>query len=580
VISRTSVMEYKDTTKNMRDIARELGVANILEGGIQRSGNQVRINVQLIDAATDEHLWAEIYDRELTAENLFVIQSEISKAIAQALQATLSPEEQLKVSEVRTRNFEAYESYLLGRKLWTERTAESNAEARRQFQRAIDLDPAFAQAYAGLADAYRFAVFYEGAKTEDALPQARKAVDTALQLDDQLGEVYASRATIRRGDRDLAGAEADFRRALELSPNYGPAYHWYAMLLADQGRLEEAVSMLEKGLELDPLSAVIRYKLSDSLEGLGRFDESQGLLERLIELHPDSRFGYIGLADTYAMVRGRLDESLVMGIRGLQLDPSNSQNMAQTGALYFDLGDAASAEKWLEFAVAAQPDGVLFKIWRLYILRASGDLDQAAGLAGDLLEFFYDTGTSVTLPLDVLRDVDIVNQRYDVALRRYAEIFPEIVESADPEVTRSNYNAAEEIAYLLIRAGEEQRARRLLEKVMPVIDSLPLLGSWGNGVGKARSLALLGEDQQALDELRRGVDAGWRFFWRYEFDADPLLDSLRGTPEFQALRARVAADMAEQLAHVRELEASGEIVGPGSLGSAAPQDGVAVRDEP
>lgn len=235
VISRTSVMEYKDTTKKIRDIANELGIENILEGGVQRAGNKVRINVQLISAATDKHLRAEIYDRELTAENIFLIQSEISQAIAEVLQATLSPEEQQKVSVVHTRNLEAYESYLLGRKLWTERTAESNAESVRHFQRAIDLDPGYALAYVGLSDAYRFKVYYEGIDPAEVYPLARRALQTALQLDDQSGEAYASRGSLQRDARDYAAADADFLRAIELNPNHLPSYNWYALSLGGPG---------------------------------------------------------------------------------------------------------------------------------------------------------------------------------------------------------------------------------------------------------------------------------------------------------------------------------------------------------
>ncbi len=294
VISRTSVMQYKDTTKNIRDIAQELGVESILEGGIQRSGNKVRINVQLIDAVADKHLWAKIYDRELTAENLFAIQSEISKAIAVALRATLSPEEQEKVDAVHTRNLEAYESYLLGRKLWTARTAESNAESVKHFQRAIDLDPDYALAYVGLSDAYRFKVDYEGISPGEVFPLAERALQMALHLDDQLGEAYASRGALKLNARDYEGAGVDFLLAIELSPNHLPSYNWYAISLIGRGRYEDALAIFEKGLELDPLSTILRSNIWVQLQAAGRFDEARKNYERNIEMHPDARFGYAG----------------------------------------------------------------------------------------------------------------------------------------------------------------------------------------------------------------------------------------------------------------------------------------------
>ncbi len=152
VISRTSVMEYRDTTKNLKEIGKELGVANVMEGAVQKFGNSVRINVQLIDADTDEHLWAESYDRELTTRNLFAIQSEISEEIATALKATLTPDEQDRISAVRTENLEAYNLYLAGRSQLAQRGLDNLRIAREQFEQAIELDPQFADAYSGLAD--------------------------------------------------------------------------------------------------------------------------------------------------------------------------------------------------------------------------------------------------------------------------------------------------------------------------------------------------------------------------------------------------------------------------------------------
>jgi TolB-like protein len=162
VISRTSVMDYRDTKKNMKTIGRELGVATILEGGVQRSGSQVRINVQLIDAETDEHLWAEIYDRKLTAENLFSIQSEIATAIADALRASLSPEEQDRLATVPTQNLAAYEAYLLGKQRMAKPSIVALEEATVYFEQAIEFDPDFALAYVGLADAYVRTVYLFG----------------------------------------------------------------------------------------------------------------------------------------------------------------------------------------------------------------------------------------------------------------------------------------------------------------------------------------------------------------------------------------------------------------------------------
>jgi TolB-like protein/Tfp pilus assembly protein PilF len=565
VISRTSVMEYRDTTMNIRDIAQELGVVNILEGGIQRSGDQVRINVQLIDAAHDKHLWAEIYDRELTAENLFAIQSEISKAIADALQATLSPEEQRKVSEVRTRNLEAYESYLLGRKLWTTRTAESNAEAVKQFQRAVDLDPTYALAYVGLSDAYRFRVDYEGVNPSEVLPLAERALNTALQLDDQLGEAYASRGALKRDALDYAGADADFLRAMELNPNHLPSYNWYALSLTAQGRIEDALAIYEKGLQLDPLSAVIRTNIGYALAGLGRFDEARRTFERSIEMHPESSFSYIGYASYQGAVLGRIDDAMLWVSKGIKVNPTNVSNMAIMAFWYLSLGDFTTAEQWLDRGAVTQENNPIRNFARLALLVNRGEMDEALVQARQNYEYRKETNSGDNFALMLLRDNDIANGRQEMALQRYATFYPEIVNADNPRIHHANYASAVEIAYLLMRSGENARGRKLLASAKPVIDATPILGLWGSAWGNARTYALLGRTEEALAELQRGVDAGWRYSWRYAFDFDPIFDSLRDEPEFVAMRAKIAADMAEQLAHVRELEASGEIMNPEML---------------
>ena len=189
VISRTSVMEYRDTTKNLREIAAELGVTNILEGAIQRSGNQVRINVQLIDAQTDEHLWAEIYDRELTAENLFAIQTEIAKAIAAALHATLSPEEQQRIEQTAlTQNLEALQAYRRGRLLVEDGDDESLKRAQQETELALQLDPSFAAAWALLARVH-MGMVWSGDRSDTRLTAARQAIEKGRAISPDLPEL-------------------------------------------------------------------------------------------------------------------------------------------------------------------------------------------------------------------------------------------------------------------------------------------------------------------------------------------------------------------------------------------------------
>ncbi|MBT8065020.1 MAG: tetratricopeptide repeat protein [Gammaproteobacteria bacterium] len=337
VISRTSVNKYRDTDKSLPEIAGELGVATVMEGAVQRSGNTVRINVQLIDAQTDEHLWAEIFDRELTADNLFAIQSEISSEIARALEATLSPEEQARINERPTDNLAAYNAYLRGRQLLTRRNSESVDQAFEEFERATELDPAFALAWVGISEAANLRSTYSDLAMAESIELSRAATDRALALDDQLGEAHIGRALVAEHYGRLEEAEAAYLRALELSPGYASAWQWYGNLLSRYPhRLDEGVQKLQKALELDPLSSIIRRNLADRYRQMGRFDEALAELGRLEQLDPE----FVPLFSSRSGIeaeQGRLADRVRSMQRSLEMDPGNIGSYIDLMWAYFDL---------------------------------------------------------------------------------------------------------------------------------------------------------------------------------------------------------------------------------------------------
>ncbi|MEY2555235.1 MAG: adenylate cyclase, partial [Verrucomicrobiota bacterium] len=227
VISRTSTQRFKSAPSDLREIAKQLGVMNILEGSVQKSNDQVRVNVQLINALTDAHLWAEIYDRKLT--DIFSVESDIAKTIADTLQAKLTGSEKTAISKKPTANPEAYELYLKGRFFWNKRTGADLRKAIDFFNQAIGKDPNYALAYSGLADSYLLLSPYGAAAPKDSIPQAKAAVKRALELDGTLPEAHASSARILSGfDFDSQKAIAEFERAIQLNPNYATAHHWFA----------------------------------------------------------------------------------------------------------------------------------------------------------------------------------------------------------------------------------------------------------------------------------------------------------------------------------------------------------------
>src|SRR5206468_9378125 len=264
VISRTSTQHFKSAPDNLPQIGKQLVVANILEGSVQKANDQVRVNVQLINAITDAHLWADTYDRKLT--DIFVIESDIAKTIADTLQAKLSRSAEHVLASRPTENPEAHELYLKGRYFWNRRTGENLKKAADYFQQAIGKDPQYALAYSGLADCHVLLPLYPdlGSNPRDELPKALKAARKAVELDDTLAEAHASLARALASDLQLSPAISEFNRAIELNPNYATARQWFGECLQSQGQLEEALAELKRAQELDPLSLVINTVLGSA----------------------------------------------------------------------------------------------------------------------------------------------------------------------------------------------------------------------------------------------------------------------------------------------------------------------------
>lgn len=300
VVSRTSIMRYKNTQKSLPEIGRELNVDAVVEGSVQREADRVRIRARLVRAATDQHLWAEAYDRDL--RDVLILQNDVARAIAQQVQAKLTPEEQVRLSTARPVQPEAYDFCAKGRYFWIKRTEESIHRAIAYFQRAIALDPNYAAAYSGLADCYSslgFSFDVGSERPSDVQPKARTAALKALELDDSLADAHNSLAYVMLNyDWDWAGAEAEFQRALELNPGNPHAHHWYAHLLLSSGREAEALAESNRALKLDQLSPIMNVHLGWHYFYSGQYDEAIDQLTNTVELDPNFglTYWYRGLA--------------------------------------------------------------------------------------------------------------------------------------------------------------------------------------------------------------------------------------------------------------------------------------------
>src|SRR6266496_502739 len=295
VIARTSTQKFKSAPTDLSEVAKQLNVTNILEGSVQKVNDQVRVNVQLINALSNAHLWAETYDRKLT--DIFAVETDIAKTIADTLQAKLTGSEKQMMAAAPTTDTTAYELYHKGRSLWGKRTGDNIPKAIAFFEQAIAHDPNYALAYAGLASAYILSPFYTGADRHEAGSKAKEAAIKALRLDPNLAEAHAALGKVLFfSEIDLPGAMREYKRAIELQPNDATAHHWFGNdSLAAFGRFEQAIAEGKRAIELDPLSTVINVDLAETFYYAHRYDEAARQMRKTLEIDPTSFYAHYNL---------------------------------------------------------------------------------------------------------------------------------------------------------------------------------------------------------------------------------------------------------------------------------------------
>ena len=393
VISRTSTQKYKSAPDNLREIAKQLGVANILEGSVQKTADQVRVNVQLINALNDAHLWSDIYDRKLT--DIFAVESDIAKTIADTLQAKLTGAEKQSIAAQPTSDLTAYELYLKGRSLWGKRSGDNLPKAIAFYEQAIARDPNYALAYSGLAEAYVLLPLYTGMTPEDAYSKAKTAALKALQLDDKLAEAHTALADVLFDDLDMAGSISEYQRAIALNPNYATAHQWYGSdPLRALGRFDESIAEGKRAIELDPRSPAINTDLGWTLIMARRYDEAIGQFRKTLEIDPTFYLARVGLGRAHQL-KGDLAGAIAEYTKAQQLSDDPSARLmiatikAQSGdkeaatrmlselaqvskyryvnaygraLLYLSLGNRDEAIRWLNQSIAEHDNQVISTI--------------------------------------------------------------------------------------------------------------------------------------------------------------------------------------------------------------------------
>ena len=555
VISRTSVMQYRDTLKTMRVIGDELGVSTLLEGGVQRSGDRIRINVQLIDAKNETHLWAETYNRQLTADNIFEIQEQIASEIATALNTVLSPDDRRRLAARPTNNIEAYEAYVIGRQKLANRTMADVRFAVDQFKHSIRLDPEFVLAYVGLAESYMVLNNLGNLSMQDMLRRVRPLVSKAHDLDDQIGEVYNVLGGLAEYDGDILGAEAYYRKSIELSPGYATARQWLALLLRNYtGRLEESAEIYRRAVEVDPLAANVRSNLGGVLADLGRTDEAFQHLLRAVEINPTLAESYKTIGDLLLYAKRDPVAAMHWYQKVASVDPTAAAWPAQA---FLALGDLQSAEEWIRPIRILYPNEGVALMLLIQLESALGHHDAAADLAAQAIQFSRDT-LVVGVPLYSYRNGRILDGQPEQAYEKYVEEFPELA-TVNPTVHGSNVMAAVDLVLVLHEMGKIDDASRLIDTALSFLASSPNSGYLSSDMLLTELHAMNGDKKSALQSLRRAIDTGWLGYWLDSPDQNPNLRLLHGDPQYVAMMDELKANLAAQLDELRDLQQRGKL---------------------
>jgi TolB-like protein/Flp pilus assembly protein TadD len=553
VVGRTSSFSFKGKDVDLRTIGESLGVTNILEGSVRQSGGRLRITAQLINAADGFHLWSNSYDRELA--DIFEIQEEIAGEIASALQVELGFQVAQSVARRTTDNLEAYTWALRGWDLFPRGDITNLKKARAAFKKAIELDPEYVPAYVGYARASTDLVAWGLGPADDLLDDAERRLREAQVIDPGSSWVHAGLGDVRASRGDWVGAEQEFKKALDLDPdNQWAQSAWAFSLHAVLGRPQEAVPLFEQLRWREPLNLMLAGNYAMALAKTGRVEEAEKEVQRIIEIGPTYSSGhyYLGVLNEY--FRNQLALAIRSYVKAFELDSQSVAIPVEAVLLLLDLGDVASAERWVELAERNSGGEYLGNIERFSLALYRGDEVSAEAISRELAE----TAQRIYTEYHYIGYLAWLRQLHgadpQLAMEAYRRLAPELLQE-EPRVGAWNHGAAISLADWMRRSGDAVTANSLLEKSLSVISQTtdPYYPP-----ARATAYLLQGDTHRALAALREAVEGGWHSGW-WMLEREPIYEPLWALPEFQSLMAGVKADMAVQLARVREMERNGEL---------------------
>ena len=560
VASRTSVERFRNSMLPIRDIGAEIGVDAILEGGVQRSGDRIRVNIRLVDAVSERHIWANSFDEELTISNVFAIQSAIAESIARSLRVVMDSNGTTAFASPPTQSLPAYEAYQRGARLLRRRTGATIDAAILEFQKSVELDSQFSLPYVGLADAYQLSTSYSGADADAALASAHRAAVTAIELDPTAGPAYASLAMILfeaarqrvelDEDRD---AEQLFTRSIELNPGNATAHQWYGEFLSSHARLDEALRRFRRALDIEPDSPIANHVYAHTLAAAGQPEEAEIHYWRAINSDPAFARAYQGLAVLYFSRLGRLADAGIAANQAVQLDPLSPSNYALLSNIYIHLGDENAAMFWLDRATEISSDNHMHRRVRTMLLVLRGEYESAEIEARKgLADYGHDR-----MLLSVVKNRLLELGEPEKAIELYEAAFPYFAVGRIDQVSESRLWAAVDYAGVLQSLSRQEDAERIIAVALGLVDKH--FANQGNRflVLRAAAFSVLGDEQQALKHLAMATRLGWHRNAFYHFDYDTNFDALRGHPEFQAIAKASRETSSRQLDELRSRIHSG-----------------------
>ena len=551
-ISRSSVMTYRDSDKKPQRIAEELRVSTILEGGVQRAGDQVRINLKLIDAGSDVNLWAQTYTRKLSATNVFVVQAEITEAVAGALQTVLSTDEREQVEKLPTSNLQALDAYYMGNQLFNQETSESNGQAILAYQSAIRLDPDFALAYSKQAAAEIAQIGASGLPASAQLEKSRPLIDQAILLDPLSSEAFTALGKWYRWSGDTEKAVQAFEQAMALGPNNAEALASYASVVQfEMSDPTAAIELFRRAIELDPQNIGLRRELAGAMPSAGLPGEGIRMLEDIVAEHPDSATAYRDLAFLYSDWEFRHDKGIRILRRAFELDPNHPPNSIFNAIMHWRLGDYENTALWMNNIARLVPNPESARVYRGWAFIARREFESARGE----FERPIFNHTLYWLGVFYLGSMDTADGRPDDAIERYDDYLTR------PLTRKSNTNFYFGIAAIKAyqALGEQEKAQALIENLTSIIAANPSVNYHDSAIHEASIHALSGQEERALAILEE---------WAYLGGATSLLQQdirhglgvLAGDPRYQLILSTVNNRLSEQKANLAHWEANGEML--------------------